>query len=70
LRADRDARGRLTRLLCGRLKIELLRVVAGSESNWFQGVGVCWRGLRLGPRTGDGSIEAGASNSVWASRSV
>ena len=26
--------------------------------------------LLLGPRGGDGSIEAGASNSVWAGRSV
>ena len=48
----------------------LLGMVAESGSTWFEGWGVCWRGLRLGPRTGDGSIEAGASNSVWASRSV
>jgi len=31
----------------------------------FRGWGVCWRGLRLGPRAGDGWAEATQPNFIW-----
>jgi hypothetical protein len=36
----------------------LLGMVAGSGSNWFEGWGVCWGWSGLGPRVGDGAVEA------------
>ena len=48
----------------------LLGLVDGSGSNWFEGWGVCWRSLRLGPWTDDGWVEAVVSDFVRMSCEV